>query len=284
MGILHRMTDAELPALLALLAQAGGTARTADSWRHDRMTALVLGSSDAPQAAMPMARRTIPACPGRTLDAGWLSSNQFASRMGLRRQTRGTAPEWAALVPELDALLVLRRDEPSLAARWYAQTGFADVLSVRCLYLDMEAPPLLPATGEGGGAGSRYHVRVVSPSEGQWDAGVWQTQMLAVYRDVYAATGGAPARWAGFWEPALAHHYYGDHYQFQIIGLWSAPASPPPPPPPQARGLKSPGLRPQTPRSWVMRWSAGRAGIPSGRGWTFWSWRRGSGTRRWRAI
>jgi len=34
-----------------------------------------------------------------------------------RRQTRDTAPEWPALLPELDALLAMRRDEPSLAAR-----------------------------------------------------------------------------------------------------------------------------------------------------------------------
>jgi hypothetical protein len=217
------MSESELPVILALLAQSGGTARTADSWNHDRMTALVLGPAEAPQAMMPLARRQIPACPGRTLAAGWLSSNQFASRMGFRRQTCGTAPEWAALLSELDALLVMRRDEPSLAARWYAQTGFADVLSIRCLYLDMEAPPPSP-TGTGQ-AGSRYHVQVVTPAEGQWDAGLWQSQMLAVYRDVYGATGGAAPRSADFWESALAHHYYGAHYQFQIIGLWSAPSS-----------------------------------------------------------
>ncbi len=223
MSTLHRMSDPQLPALLALLAQSGGTARTADSWHHDHMTALVLGTPESPHALMPIACRAIPVCPGRTLAAGWLSSNQFASRMGLRRQTRLTAPEWPALLPELDALLVMRRDEPSLAARWYAQTGFADVLSVRCLYLDMEAPPA-PAS-PGNGPASRYHVQVVSPAAGQWDAALWQSQMHAVYRDVHAATGGAPARSATFWEPALAHHYYRAHYQFQIIGLWSAPSS-----------------------------------------------------------
>jgi hypothetical protein len=258
MSILHRMTDAELPALLALLSQSGGTARTADSWSHDHMTALVLGGGggasgggdQTPQAAMPLACRTISAGPGRTLAAGWLSSNQFASRMGLRRQTKATAPDWPALLPELDALLVLRRDEPSLAARWYAQTGFADVLSVRCLYLDMEAPPsdagvltgaslrgagvLTGASLRGAGVltgtpqtvpAGRYHVQVVTPAEGQWDAPLWQNQMFSVYRDVHASTGGTLPRSPDFWRPALAHHYYRDHYQFQLIGLWTAPDS-----------------------------------------------------------
>jgi hypothetical protein len=47
--------------------------------------------------------------------------------------------------------------------------------------------------------------------------------MLSVYRDVYAATGGTVPRHENFWSPALAHHYYREHYQFQIIGLWSNP-------------------------------------------------------------
>jgi hypothetical protein len=238
MSILHRMTDSELPAVLALLSQSGGTARTPDSWRHDRMTALVLGGggggsdsgggAEPPQAAMPLAQRTITAGPNRTLNAGWLSSNQFASRMSLRRQTKTTAPDWPALLPELDALLVLRRDEPSLAARWYAHTGFSDILSVRCLYLDMESPPAAPS-----GPAGRYHVQVVTPEDAQWDASLWQSQMFSVYRDVYASTGGTLPRTPDFWRPALAHHYYRDHYQFQLIGLWNAPDSP------QASSLKT---------------------------------------------
>ncbi len=45
--------------------------------------------------------------------------------------------------------------------------------------------------------------------------------MLSVYRDVYAACGGAVLRTQNFWTPALQHHYYREHYQFQIVGLWS---------------------------------------------------------------
>lgn len=221
------MTDEQLPRVLAVLAEAGGTARSEESWGQDRMTALVLGGAGGsgtgaadPVAVMPMSQRAIQVAPGgggggagRTMAAGWLSSNQFASRMGLRGQTRGTAGEWAELLPELDALLVVRRDEPSLAARWYAQTGFYEVLGIRCLYLDMESPP----GGGGGGAASRYHVQVISGAE----VGLWQEQMRAVYRDVYGNAGGAVVRHADFWQPALANHFYRDHYQFQVIGLWS---------------------------------------------------------------
>ena len=112
---LHRTSDEELPGVLALLASAGGTARSQETWRQDQMTGLVLGEKGSPEAVMPMSVRPIAATRGRELAVGWLSSNQFASRMGLRRQTRETAPEWPGLLPELDALLVMRRDESSLA-------------------------------------------------------------------------------------------------------------------------------------------------------------------------
>jgi hypothetical protein len=204
--------------LLPLLAQSGGTARREDSWAYDRMTSLLLGPAEAPQAVMPIARRQIRLSPNRTLAAGWLSSNQFASRMSWRRQTRDSASQWPELLPELDALLVMRRDESSSAARWYAQTGFADILSIRCLYLDMDAPP---AAGQGNSP--RYHVKVVTPSD--WDADLWQGQMAAVYNDVYATSAGPLPRQDGFWQAALDHHYYRDHYQFQIIGLWTAPGA-----------------------------------------------------------
>jgi|GEM_PF-2192112 len=216
---LVRITADQIPAALSLLANFGGTERSLDSWQHDRMTALMLSDKSDPIAVMPIAQRTIDISPpphNRHLSVGWLSSNQFASRMSLRRQTRETHPDWAGLLPELDALLVIRRDEPSLAARWYAQTGFHDVLSIRCLYLDMTSPPPPPQA-----ATARYHVQVVTPDTPEFDARRWQSEMLSVYREVYSAIGGPRLRHETFWQPALAHHYYRDHYQFQIIGLWS---------------------------------------------------------------
>ena len=207
----HRMTEEQLPRVLTLLAEAGGTVRSPETWRQDQMTALVLGRGEGDmQAVMPISRRKIQMTPERTLAAGWISSNQFASRMGLRGATRGSAAAWPELLSDLDALLVVRRDEPSLAARWYAQTGFHEVLGIRCLYLDMESPPAARGT-------PRYHVQVCGVPE----LGRWQEQMLAVYRDVYGNTGGAVARHANFWQPALTNHYYREHYQFQVIGLWS---------------------------------------------------------------
>jgi hypothetical protein len=215
------MNDAELPEVLSLLAASGATPRTAETWAHDRMTAVVLGEPAI--AAMPMAVRTIASAPGRPLTVGWLSSNQFASRMSLRGRTRQTARDWPALLPELDALLVLRREETSLAARWYAQTGYHDILSVRCLYLDMESPPHTPGMRAGG---TRYAVQVATPSDPAWksEQDRWQAEMAAVYHEVYSAYGGPPARSVDFWTPALAYHYYREHYQFQILGLWSSGA------------------------------------------------------------
>lgn len=225
MSSVRRMSEEELPRVLEVLAQRGGTARTAESWRHDGMTALVLGDVGEVQAVMPLARRNIHVSGGRQVAAGWLSSNQFASKMSWRRQTRSTAPAWADLLPEVDALLVMRRDEPGSPAAWYAQAGFADVLSIRCLYLDMDAPPE-PAVAQGAmtNAAGRFQVKVVTPSEDPWAGQVWQEQMWSVYQDVHGTAGGAMPRHAGFWEAALGHHYYREHYQFQIIGLWGASA------------------------------------------------------------
>jgi hypothetical protein len=216
MATLYRMSEDELPAVLSLLAQSGSTARSVDSWKHDQMTALLLGKRGDFSAVMPIARRTLNVAPSRQLNVGWLSSNQFATRMSLRRQTRDTYPEWPALLSDLDALVVTRRDEASLSARWYAQTGFHDVLSIRCLYLDMTAPPAPQSA-------TRYHPEVVSAgaSGSSWDKARWQPEMLSVYKDVYAATGGTVPRHENFWAPTLTHHYYREHYQFQIIGLWS---------------------------------------------------------------
>jgi hypothetical protein len=214
MSTLYRMSEDELPAVLSLLAESGSTARSADSWKHDQMTALLLGKRGDFSAVMPMARRTLNVAPHRQLNVGWLSSNQFATRMSLRRQTRDTYPEWPALLSDLDALIVARRDEASLSARWYAQTGFHDVLAIRCLYLDMAAPPAPQNT-------TRYHPEVVSAGGISWDKERWQPEMLSVYNDVYAAAGGTVPRHENFWSSALAHHYYREHYQFQIIGLWS---------------------------------------------------------------
>ena len=230
MAKLHRLSTDELPAVLVLLAAAGGTARTEESWEQDRMTALVLGRNGSPEAVMPLSCRSIHAARGRELSAGWLSSNQFASKMGLRRQTRDTSPEWPDLLPELDALLVMRRDESSLAGRWYAQTGFEDVLSIRCLYLDMQSPPAGRAASAGGGGAAggsaRYQVQVATPGDtAAWtqESARWQPEMLAVYQDVYGSYGGPRLRTANFWSRALAQHYYREHYQFQIIGLWNSP-------------------------------------------------------------
>ena len=47
----YRMTDAQLPQVLAHLAEAGGTARSVESWRHDQMTALLLGRTNDDIAA-----------------------------------------------------------------------------------------------------------------------------------------------------------------------------------------------------------------------------------------
>jgi hypothetical protein len=211
MTTVYRMTDEQVPEALAFLAAAGGTARTEESWGQDRMTALVLGERGEMAALMPMSRREMAVGPGRTAAVGWLSSNQFAAKMSMRRQTRDTAAQWADLLPELDALVAVRRDEGSLASRWYAHTGFQEALSIRCLYLEMEGAP--PAQA----GASRYAVRVASAVE----AASWQGQMLAVYRDVYGTCGGAVVRHENFWVPALTHHFYGAHYQFQIVGLWS---------------------------------------------------------------
>ncbi len=41
-----------------------------------------------------------------------------------------------------------------------------------------------------------------------------------------ARCGGAVVRDKNFWGPALAHHYYNQHYQFQIVGLWSGSGNP----------------------------------------------------------
>jgi hypothetical protein len=215
---LHRMNDSQLPQVLSLLAAGGGTRRTAESWKQDGMTALLLGPQGSPTAAMPMARRGVQVSPGRVLKAGWISSNQFASRMGLRRQTRGTAGRWAELLPELDALLVVRREDSSVlngAARWYSRAGFHDVLAVRCLYLDMTEPPA------GGAGANRYSMQVISPEHLASGGGAWANQMAGVYRDVFGNYGGAVMRGAGFWQPAITHHFYREHYQFQVIGLFS---------------------------------------------------------------
>lgn len=225
MAPLRRIAPDETLRVMALLAGAGSTPRTPESWSHDRMTALVLGSPDAPQAVMPMALRTIRSAPtAPALTVGWLSANQFAARMSLRRATRETFGEWPALLPEVDALFVVRRDERSLPARWYGHTGFHDVLAIRCMYLDDAAHAAASIPAEAAGP---YHVQTVTPGAANWDAGRWQSHMLAVYRDVFGAMGGAPERSADFWRPTLAHHFYSAHYQFQILGLWTAPASDP---------------------------------------------------------
>ncbi len=173
------------------------------------MAALLLGPADSPVAAMPLARRSIKVSPGRTMNAGWLSSNMFPTRMGFRRQSRPTVNQWPQLLPEIDALLVVRRDQPSLTARWYSQVGFHQVLAIRCLYLEMESPPAAPA--------GRYRMAVVGPEQ----VAPWQDEMLAVHQDVFGNYGGPVVRHADFWRGTLAQHCYKEHYQFQIIGLWS---------------------------------------------------------------
>jgi len=203
------MAAAQLPQVLNLLAAVGATPRTAESWQQDQMDALLLGPAGAPVAAMPLARRTLAVAPGRTVPVGWLSSNMFPMRMGWRRQARATLNQWPELLPDVDALLVVRLDQPSLTRRWYAQAGFGPVLAIRCLYLEMEAPPAAPA--------GRYRMAVIGPDQ----VAPWQEQMLAVHQDVFGNYGGPVVRHADFWRPALAWHYYKDHYQFQIIGLWS---------------------------------------------------------------
>lgn len=212
----YRMADSQLPAVLATLAASGSTARTPQTWAQDAMTALVLGDDHAIDALMPLARRDLRVGAGPTADrprvlkAGWLSANQFASRMGLRRQTRSSAGQWAEMLPDVEALLAMLRDTGApLVQRWYQHVGFHPVLSVRCLYLDMlEAPPT---------AASRYHVQVLSIAEAE----ALQPQMLEVHRDVFANAGGMVLRHPTFWHNALTHHFYGEHYQFQIVALLS---------------------------------------------------------------
>ncbi len=220
MMTVRRMREGEGGSVLRALETAGSTARTEDSWAHDRMTALVVAEGDTLSGVMPLARRELRAAPGDPfLSAGWLSSNQFAARMGLRRATRATFGAWAELLPEVDVLLAVVRDERSSAARWYEQTGFHPVLSIRCLYLDMHEG--LGSMAEAGGA-ARYHVQTITPSDtGFTGTGRWQGQMWSVYQEVYRETGGAVARGPAFWHGALTHHFYQRHYQFQILGLWT---------------------------------------------------------------
>ncbi|HVX83539.1 MAG TPA: hypothetical protein VH253_01855 [Phycisphaerae bacterium] len=229
MATVRRMREGEAGAVLRALESGGSTARSEDSWRQDRMTALVLAEGDALCGVMPLARREVRAAPGNArVNVGWLSSNQFASRMGLRRGTRGTFGAWAELLPEVDALLAVVRDERSPAARWYEQTGFHGVLSIRCLYLDMQdglsavadAGMAGAGSGGGGGGGARYHVQTVSAGDAGF-AERWQAEMWSVYQEVYRETGGAVPRGPGFWQGTLAHHFYQRHYQFQVLGLWT---------------------------------------------------------------
>lgn len=204
------MSDDQIPQVLDLLAAAGSTRRTTETWNADHMTALVLGDYEHPTAVMPMARRSLRVAGNRVLNVGWLSSNQFASRMGLRRQSRSTAGKWPELLPELDALVAVHRDEFSLSARWYGQVGFHQILAARCLYLDMEEPPVAPS--------GRYHTHVANVA----DIAPWESQMRDVYRDVFGHVGGPISRdTPNFWSRSLQHHYYRDHYQFQVLGLWN---------------------------------------------------------------
>ncbi len=207
---MQRMQESQTAEVLGLLNAPGATARTEETWRQDEMTALLLGSGEGgATAAMPLSRRTIEVAPGRRLRVGWVSSNQFASGMRVRRQTRGTAGCWPELLPEVDALVVVLRDQPSLAARWYAQTGFAAVAALRCLYLEMLEPPAGPA--------GRYAMRVAGVEE----VGGWGRQMVAVHEEVFGNYGGPVVRGEDFWARTLPHHFYREHYQFQVIGLWS---------------------------------------------------------------
>jgi len=203
------MQQSQTAEVLSLLNSTSATPRTSMTWEHDHMTALLLRSGESAVAALPLSRRTIAVAPGRQLQVGWISSNQFTARMGVRRQTRGTAAAWPELLPELDAMLVVLRDQPSLTARWYAQTGFAPVAAIRCLYLDMTEPPAGPA--------GRYAMRVASVE----DIAAWGPQMRAVHEEVFGNYGGPLVRNEDFWHAALPHHFYREHYQFQVIGLWS---------------------------------------------------------------
>ncbi len=206
----YRMRDDQVEQVLELLASTGSTRRTAETWAADHMTALLLGDAQSPVAAMPMAIRNIRVAGNRTMNVGWLSSNQFASRMSWRGQSRNSEPTWAGQLPDLDALLVVQRDEFSLAARWYDRVGFNPVLAIRCLYLEMEESPVAPS--------GRYHTQVAGVAE----IAAWESQMREVYHDAFAHFGGPMRRDTdGFWQKSLTHHYYRDHYQFQVLGLWN---------------------------------------------------------------
>ncbi|MEI8195752.1 MAG: hypothetical protein WCI73_07585, partial [Phycisphaerae bacterium] len=240
MAGIYRLPDDQVPWALRALADAGGTARTPETWQQDRMTALVLGSAPSGAgggggALLPLSRRTLSLGAAASkrgggfaggIDAGWISSNQFSARMSTRRQSRATVGAWADLLPELDLLVAVHREDSGLIGRWYARTGFHPILAMRCLYLEMDAPP---ASVPG-----RLLMRLIGPE--QVDA--WAPQMAAVHHEVFGHYGGTVRRFASpdvsrgggsggggagnnFWGPALTAHFYKEHYQFQIIGLWS---------------------------------------------------------------
>lgn len=239
MAGIYRIAEDQVAGALRALAESGGTVRTEESWRQDRMTALVLGTAPpggggGGGALLPISQRTLSLGAaarnvagglGGGLAAGWISSNQFSARMGTRRQSRATVGAWAELLPELDLLVAVHREDTSLVGRWYAQTGFHGVMAMRCLYLEMDAPP---ASVPG-----RLLMRLIGPEQ----VAAWAPQMAAVHHDVFGNYGGTVRRFAApdtpsggergsnYWGPALTAHFYKDHYQFQILGLWSGPSS-----------------------------------------------------------
>lgn len=208
----YRLSDEQVPWALQVLKASGGTARTPETWRQDRMAALVLGERGGGEAhapLMPISRRALGLGAGREVAVGWVSSNHFAARMGTRRQSRATAGQWPELLPELDALVAVHRENVGPVGRWYGRVGFHPVLALRCLYLQMDQPP---ASVPG-----RLLMRLIGPEQVER----WGAQMAQVHQEVFGHYGGPVVRSANFWGPVLAQHYYREHYQFQILGLWA---------------------------------------------------------------
>ena len=144
MAPLHRMTDGELPAVLS-------PARPIRLHRR-RPRFLEPRPHDGPAAATARPRRhlrrhahrprTLHISPNRPLNVGWLSSNQFATRMSLRRQTGITVPQLAASsapnsTPCSSAAATKPRCRPAGTPRP------ASTMSCRSavLYLEMASPP-----------------------------------------------------------------------------------------------------------------------------------------------
>lgn len=197
-----RFNEQYLDEAIALIEKSDHTNRLKESWIKNNMSATLAFKANQLVAIIPFEQFPIAFPKDKFAHGCWVSAAHVDEE--LRGSGIGTKLDQAIekLFPELDLILVVRKDEGTAAFKWYQKIGY-DVIS-KIVSLKFDSLSFIKAK-------SYEHYNDLKTFK---SLGPELQRCFNLHHKDYI---GFPKREINFWENKFAHHYYANSYKYHLL-------------------------------------------------------------------